>query len=352
MTLTTQAARRATIAGLETAVHRGKALSKAGLLERAFTLAFRGLVYPQIWEDPVVDMAALAIRPDDHVVTIASGGCNALSYLTIANPAAKNIASRAIDLNGAHVRARSASRLCALTHLPDDHASLPALLRRCGCRRQPGRLPPPRAAASRRDVVRRLLERPTQLGSAPHRGVLAEQLLPLRAARHVHRLGPLFWAGSTAAIRPRFLAARSLEEQRTIFEAKIAPVFDKGFALWLSRQPASLFGLGIPPAQYRKLAADRPGGIAAVLRHRLERLACDFDMCSQNYFAWQAFGRRYDTTARRRAAALPAAPPLRGDPLCACRPCRLPPDGDDGHFSARSPRPASIAWSCSTRRTG
>ena len=43
------------------------------------------------------------------------------------------------------------------------------------------------------------------------------------------------------------LAARSLSEQRSIFERKVAPLFDKGLARWLSRQPASLFGLGIPP---------------------------------------------------------------------------------------------------------
>ena len=55
------------------AVHRHDHLSKQGLLERAFTFAFRGLVYAQIWEDPAVDMAALAITPDCHVVTIASG---------------------------------------------------------------------------------------------------------------------------------------------------------------------------------------------------------------------------------------------------------------------------------------
>jgi S-adenosylmethionine-diacylglycerol 3-amino-3-carboxypropyl transferase len=35
-------------------VHRH--LSKQGLLERAFTFAFRGLVYAQIWEDPEVDL--------------------------------------------------------------------------------------------------------------------------------------------------------------------------------------------------------------------------------------------------------------------------------------------------------
>ena len=42
------------------AVHRHRHLSKQGLLERAFTFAFRGLVYAQIWEDPAVDMEALA----------------------------------------------------------------------------------------------------------------------------------------------------------------------------------------------------------------------------------------------------------------------------------------------------
>ncbi len=64
------------------AVHRHEHLSKQGLLERAFTFAFRGLVYAQIWEDPDVDMEALQITPDSHVVTIASGGCNVFSYLT------------------------------------------------------------------------------------------------------------------------------------------------------------------------------------------------------------------------------------------------------------------------------
>ena len=38
-------------------------LSPRGLLERLFAKAFEGLVYPQIWEDPLVDMAALEIGP-------------------------------------------------------------------------------------------------------------------------------------------------------------------------------------------------------------------------------------------------------------------------------------------------
>ncbi len=56
------------------AVRRHRTLSAAGLSERLFARLFTGLVYPQIWEDPEVDMAALEIRPGDRIVTIASGG--------------------------------------------------------------------------------------------------------------------------------------------------------------------------------------------------------------------------------------------------------------------------------------
>ena len=43
-------------------------------------------------------MEALEIQPDSHIVTIASGGCNVLSYL-VANPARIT----AVDLNHAHI---------------------------------------------------------------------------------------------------------------------------------------------------------------------------------------------------------------------------------------------------------
>ena len=81
-----------------------------------------------------------------------------------------------------------------------------------------------------------------------------------------------------------------MEEQRTIFEQRISPVFDRKFIRWLTSQPASLFGLGIPPAQYDALAGN--ARMAEVLRQRLEKLACDFSV-NDNYFAWQAFSRGY-----------------------------------------------------------
>ena len=92
------------------------------MLDKAFAFAFKGLVYAQIWEDPVVDMEALAIRPDSRIVTIASGGCNALSYLT-ADPQAIT----AVDLNTAHL-ALNRLKIAAVRHLPD----YAALRRFCG----------------------------------------------------------------------------------------------------------------------------------------------------------------------------------------------------------------------------
>jgi S-adenosylmethionine-diacylglycerol 3-amino-3-carboxypropyl transferase len=97
------------------------------------------------------------------------------------------------------------------------------------------------------------------------------------------------------------LAAGSLDEQRVIFEREIAPLFDKRFVRWLARRPSALYGLGIPPAQYGALAADGPDGLAELLKRRVERLACDFPV-SENYFAWQAFGRAY---AHDEPASLP-----------------------------------------------
>lgn len=262
------------------AVHRHRHLSKQGLLERAFTFAFRGLVYAQIWEDPEVDMNALAITADCHVVTIASGGCNVLSYLT-ADPAKIT----AVDLNTAHI-ALNRLKLVAARTLP-DHAAFHRFFAKADCRDN--------VAAYRAHVA-------PHLDEATRRYWEGRDLIGRRRiggfARGIYRhglLGRFIGAAHLLArlhgVNPRrMLDARTIEEQRLIFDAEIAPVFDSAFMRWLTGQPASLFGLGIPPAQYEALAGDER--MDAVLKARLRKLACDFDI-KDNYFAVQAFGRGY-----------------------------------------------------------
>jgi S-adenosylmethionine-diacylglycerol 3-amino-3-carboxypropyl transferase len=287
----TRVVRRATAVGLGAAVHRHQPLSRAGALERLFTMAFRGLVYPQIWEDPVVDLAALNLQAQDRVLAIASGGCNVLSYLT-ANPA--EIA--AVDLNGAHI-ALGKLKLCALRHLPDYDAFHRFF-----------------AAADSRDnvaaydvLLRRQLD-PVSRAYWDGRDLFGRRRIEF-FAHNFYRYGLLGWFIGLGHALARFngvnpavmLEAETMSEQRELFERHFAPIFERKWISWLMRQPASLYGLGIPPAQYRALSGDSPEGIGAVLRQRLERLACGFDLRT-NYFAWQAFGRRY---AAGKEAALP-----------------------------------------------
>jgi S-adenosylmethionine-diacylglycerol 3-amino-3-carboxypropyl transferase len=278
----------ATKQNLKQAVHRNRALSRAGLAERLFTLAFRGLVYPQIWEDPAVDMEALAIRGSDHIVTIASGGCNALSYL-IAAPAQVT----ALDLNGAHV-AMTRLKLAALKNLP-DHESFFAFF---------GRGDSPANISAYRRFLAPVLDDATRAYWDGRMAFGRRRITLFRRNPYRHGLlGHFITAAHLLArlhgIDPRqLLKARSKAEQAAIFESSMAPLFDKRLVRWLTRRPASLYGLGIPPSQFTELS-EAPEAMAQVLRERLRRLACDFDL-RENYFARQAFGRGYGDAADNR----------------------------------------------------
>ncbi|MDY6964059.1 MAG: DUF3419 family protein, partial [Pseudomonadota bacterium] len=97
---------------LKDALLQHKALTRKGLSERLFGLLFSGLVYPQIWEDADVDMQAMELGPKHSIVTIGSGGCNMLAYLSRA-PQAIDV----VDLNPHHI-ALNRLKLAAYRHLP------------------------------------------------------------------------------------------------------------------------------------------------------------------------------------------------------------------------------------------
>ena len=244
-----QAARTATREGLQAAVHRHRAVSPAGLSERLFTLLFRGLVYPQIWEDPEADLKALALEPTHRLVTIASGGCNALSYL-----AAEPAEVIAVDLNGAHI-ALGALKQAAIKRL--DYAAFRRLFAEADAAENvavyDAKLKPRLDAATRaywesRDVLGR--RRIGEFSRNFYRyGLLGHFIRAAHLLTHAYGVDP-------ASI----LRAKSLAEQKEIFAKDFAPLLEKRFVRWLAQQPASLFGLGIPPAQYDALAADSGEG--------------------------------------------------------------------------------------------
>ena len=274
------------------AVYQNRALSRAGLSERLFTLLFSGLVYPQIWEDPEIDMEAMALAEGHRVVTIASGGCNVLAYLT-RSPARID----AVDLNAAHI-ALNRMKLAAVRHLPSQ-ADLFRFFGEAGNRHNSeayDRFIAPYLDRASRDYWEKRNWRGKRRIAAFEGNFYQRGLLGLFIAVG-HRMARLYGVDVK-----EIMTAETLEAQRAYFESHLAPIFRRPLLRWATSRKASLFGLGIPPAQYDSLITSGDGTMASVLSARLEKLACDFPL-KENYFAWQAFARRYPSPGE---AALPA----------------------------------------------
>jgi S-adenosylmethionine-diacylglycerol 3-amino-3-carboxypropyl transferase len=225
----------------------------------------------------------LALKEGEHLVAIASGGCNVLSYL-----AAAPVRITAIDLNSAHV-ALNKLKLAAVRHLK-DHRALHRFFAEANLREN---------VRAYEDFIRPHLDETSRRYWETRNLFGRRRIGYFRTNLYRHGLLGRFIGASHLLARmhgrnPRkILAAKSHEEQRAIFESELAPLFQKRHIRWLLNQPSALFGLGIPPSQFQALKGNETC-MSKVVHQRLERLACGFDL-SDNYFAWQAFGRRYAT---------------------------------------------------------
>ena len=270
---------------LKKAVHgHGHApTSKRGILERLFTLAFKGFVYPQIWEDPEVDLEALKLDKNSRIMTIASGGCNVMNYLTEQPQRVK-----AIDLNPAHV-ALTRLKITAAKHLP-DYESFFLFFGHANDKQNIDNYN--KYIAPNLDSFSKKYWEGWSLFHGRRINYFRKNLYQFgllgRSISFLHILTKIYGEDLR-----ELLKAKTLKEQEEIFDRTIAPIFDKKLVKFLCNMPVSLYGLGIPPAQFDNLVASANGDMATLLKSRIRRLACDFPI-QENYFAWQAFGRGYD----------------------------------------------------------
>ncbi len=262
------------------AVYNRRERSEATVWDRLFALWFQRLIYNQIWEDPEADLAALELPPHARLVTIASGGCNALSYL-VAAP--KQV--YAVDLNEAHL-ALLKLKIAGLRGFGDyaafwcffggaDAHANGELYRRL--------LRPLLDAKTRRfwdgrDLTGRPRYRYFCDGFYRH-GALG------RFVGFAHILARLYRIDLAALLR-----SDVADPQRREALARLARLFESRFARTLTGSPALLFSLGIPPRQRELLAGEL--SLADVLHARLRGLIENHPI-ETNYFAWQALGRRY-----------------------------------------------------------
>lgn len=276
---------------IDTAVINSTTEGRKGLADRLFAHWFNRLVYAQIWEDPVVDIAALELKPGARILTISSGGCNALAYLSTAPEAV-----HAVDLNATHL-AMLKIKQAALQHLP-TYADVLAFLGDADQRENLSR-------------YRQYIAPHLDADTGRYWNARSISGLPRYAyfAQGVYRKGLLGDFIGLAHVFSRLIggnlgkltSAKTPAEQRIVFDQHVAPLFRNPVVRFLSRQPMALYSLGIPPSQFDALKRDANGDLTADFAERLRRLACDWPI-AENCFAGQAFGRRYDTATQ---SALP-----------------------------------------------
>ena len=277
------------------AVKNESSVSAQGILQRLFAAWFDAFVYNQIWEDPRVDIEALAIDEDSRILTISSGGCNALNYL-LEGPQSVT----AVDLNRHHIYLLELKAVAA-RYLPGHESFFTFFGRGRGPRTGSDYLK--YIAPHLSKEAREFWESNTILGSF----AFGDRISFFRNAglyehsRNGYFLRFFHWLSRRLGCDPAaVLKAKTPEEQERLFEEKIGPFFESSLIKLIGRLPVTLFGLGIPPQQYEELKKDLSdgGSIIDIYRERAHRLACGFPI-DDNYFAWQAFGRRYDTENRK-----------------------------------------------------
>lgn len=276
---------------LNEAVKPSSLFSKKGLADRLFAKWFDRLVYPQIWEDPEVDIQALNLKENSRVFTISSGGCNVLNYLTV-----KPKSITVVDLNEHHL-ALLELKLIASQNLTQSeffdffaNANLPHNIE-----------------IFEKKLTSKLSTKTQQYWNQKT-GVLRKKRIELFANNFYHHgllgkfIGLIHWVSRRLGYDiSQIMQAKTLEEQRTQFEQHVAPVFDTKLLRFLSRRTSVLYSLGIPPSQYDEMQVNsEQKGVQMheLLKDRARRLACDFPL-EENYFAWQAFARRYDLESQK-----------------------------------------------------
>ena len=238
--------RRRNIELVSSAVHRHSLFFHVLASTRAFTLAFSSLVYPQIWEDPEVDMEAHGVgagspHRHDRIRRLQS---SVLPHRCAAPDHRRRSEFRARGTEPAEARGSSRisttpiSTACSARGREGEHRGVRRILCSISTPRQgtTGRPGPGADAAGSR---------------------LYPRLLPPWTARPLHcrwpPAGPLSRRESQGPaggaiprrpahdLRPRAYAAVGRPIVRNILDRR-----------------SSLFGLGIPPAQYDALSEGRP----------------------------------------------------------------------------------------------
>ena len=232
------------------------------------------LVYNTCWEDPRLDRVALEVGPKDNILVITSAGCNALDYCLVSPEHVF-----AVDMNPRQ-NALLQLKCAAIRSLEYED-----FFKMFGKGRLPG------------------FER-------IYKSTLRSQLEPWSQGywdRHTNFFdgkNSFFFRGSSGSvakfcnhyidkvgkIRPdvdAMLSAKTLEEQRAIYERSVKPAFWTGFMKRVMGSDATLSMLGVPRAQRQQVEKHFGGGISEFIEDCLQTVFTKLPL-ADNYF-WRVY---------------------------------------------------------------
>jgi S-adenosylmethionine-diacylglycerol 3-amino-3-carboxypropyl transferase len=232
----------------------------------------RTLIYNTCWEDPALDREALRLGPDDRVLVITSGGCNALDYLLAGAGAVV-----AVDVNPCQ-NALLEFKVAAIRGL--DHGAFWELF-----------------GAGRSRLARQMYHEAIRPRLAPRWRRFWDRHVGFFDGRgwrdsfyYRGSWGFLAWLlvgywrhgrGIDGALEALF-EATSLEQQRHLYETCVR---DRAWTPWLDRFNAGELTqmlMGIPWRQ-RQFILSYPGGLARWCREILEAVLTEIPLRT-NYF--------------------------------------------------------------------
>jgi S-adenosylmethionine-diacylglycerol 3-amino-3-carboxypropyl transferase len=263
---------------------RERTSAQGGFHVRFFNALLRHhLIFNTCWEDPALDRVALELTSSDRLLVITSAGCNVLDYLLAG---AGEI--HAVDVNPCQ-NALLELKIAGLRTL-----SYKDFFQLFGRGRSNG------AREMYQDSLRKELG-PFARGYWDRRidffeGQGWQQSFYYRGTTGFFaRLAVALVVGFQNLREPiqALLEARTVEEQRRIYETRLRHRLWTGWIRWFLSQPTTLSILGIPRGQYEEMVARYPGGPADYIRESFEAVLTQLPF--QNNYFWRVYFQGFYT---------------------------------------------------------
>lgn len=233
------------------------------------------LVYNTCWEDPRLDRVALQLRPTDNVLVITSAGCNALDY-ALCGPNRVH----AVDMNPRQ-NALLDLKIAGIKTLEFED-----FFRLFGYGYHPD--------------ARRLYQQKMR----PAMPTWSQTWWDTWIKFFDNKARPFYFRGTSGAfarmikiytdrmirVRPHIdaiLDAKSLEEQREIYEKHLKQKFWSRPMRFAMNRDTTLSMVGVPKAQRRQVETQYDGGVVKFVQDAVEAVFCKLPL-SDNYF-WRVY---------------------------------------------------------------